>query len=289
MLINREPLKHLNFDVELLGDCDVIVNEICHRLGCSWKSICASSEPAVQTTVDALLTPPASRPGSASLLQSLQGGSTSSLSSLEPSLPPRSSTDLATSQITQAANTTTPTFSHGNSLAAEPEKTERVTSQIKDIATNTNSLSTDNSLLSDSKQGGLAISETAGVGNDTPNLSLETSLPPQTDSVVPENKETLSQGIPSEAPFIYNRQSNPEELQTNQVGVDLVGVNKTNESDSQSDPANDSKAETVTPTRSLSRQGSCDDITPESEHDIEALRACWIPRHRQSIAKRLPG
>lgn len=22
---------HVNFDVELLGDCDVIINEICHR------------------------------------------------------------------------------------------------------------------------------------------------------------------------------------------------------------------------------------------------------------------
>lgn len=32
ILINREPLRHLNFDVELLGDCDVIVNELLLRL-----------------------------------------------------------------------------------------------------------------------------------------------------------------------------------------------------------------------------------------------------------------
>jgi NAD-dependent deacetylase sirtuin 1 len=31
ILINREPLPHMTFDVELLGDCDVIVQEICHR------------------------------------------------------------------------------------------------------------------------------------------------------------------------------------------------------------------------------------------------------------------
>lgn len=31
ILINREPLNHLNFDVELLGDCDRIVEEICNR------------------------------------------------------------------------------------------------------------------------------------------------------------------------------------------------------------------------------------------------------------------
>ncbi|CAF0901640.1 unnamed protein product [Brachionus calyciflorus] len=32
ILINRESLKHMNFDIELLGDCDVIVNELLMRL-----------------------------------------------------------------------------------------------------------------------------------------------------------------------------------------------------------------------------------------------------------------
>ncbi|GAA6107786.1 NAD-dependent protein deacetylase sirtuin-1 isoform X1 [Tachysurus ichikawai] len=40
VLINREPLLHMNFDVELLGDCDVIVNELCHRLGGDFKQLC---------------------------------------------------------------------------------------------------------------------------------------------------------------------------------------------------------------------------------------------------------
>ena len=31
ILINREPLSHLTPDVQLLGDCDGIVNEICLR------------------------------------------------------------------------------------------------------------------------------------------------------------------------------------------------------------------------------------------------------------------
>ncbi|KAK4475215.1 hypothetical protein MN116_002293 [Schistosoma mekongi] len=33
ILINREPLSNHDFDVELLGDCDVIISELCHRLG----------------------------------------------------------------------------------------------------------------------------------------------------------------------------------------------------------------------------------------------------------------
>lgn len=39
MLINREPLRHMTFDVELLGDCDVIISELCQRLGGAWKSL----------------------------------------------------------------------------------------------------------------------------------------------------------------------------------------------------------------------------------------------------------
>ncbi|XP_029031467.1 NAD-dependent protein deacetylase sirtuin-1 isoform X2 [Betta splendens] len=40
ILINREQLPHLNFDVELLGDCDVIVNELCHRLAADFEQLC---------------------------------------------------------------------------------------------------------------------------------------------------------------------------------------------------------------------------------------------------------
>lgn len=43
VLINREPLLHMNFDVELLGDCDVIVNELCHRLGGDFEQLCYNS------------------------------------------------------------------------------------------------------------------------------------------------------------------------------------------------------------------------------------------------------
>ena len=39
VLINREPLRHLTFDVELLGDCDVIVSELCQRLGGTWSGL----------------------------------------------------------------------------------------------------------------------------------------------------------------------------------------------------------------------------------------------------------
>ena len=44
ILINREPLRHMTFDVELLGDCDVIISELCQRLGGDWNSLLDGSE-----------------------------------------------------------------------------------------------------------------------------------------------------------------------------------------------------------------------------------------------------
>eukprot|EP00112_Aurelia_sp_Birch-Aquarium-sp1_P007922 Seg1865.9 transcript_id=Seg1865.9/GoldUCD/mRNA.D3Y31 product="NAD-dependent protein deacetylase sirtuin-1" protein_id=Seg1865.9/GoldUCD/D3Y31 len=41
VLINREPLHHFNFDVELLGNCDAIISELCRRLGGDWNDVIA--------------------------------------------------------------------------------------------------------------------------------------------------------------------------------------------------------------------------------------------------------
>lgn len=42
ILINREHLSHMTFDVELMGDCDIIIQELCHRLGDEWNEICVN-------------------------------------------------------------------------------------------------------------------------------------------------------------------------------------------------------------------------------------------------------
>jgi hypothetical protein len=43
ILINRESLNHLNFDVELLGDCDIIINEIILRLNDQYQNFSSSA------------------------------------------------------------------------------------------------------------------------------------------------------------------------------------------------------------------------------------------------------
>ncbi|KAM4032618.1 NAD-dependent protein deacetylase sirtuin-1 [Anomaloglossus baeobatrachus] len=50
ILINREPLPHLHFDIELLGDCDVIINELCQRLAGKYPELCTSPMKLSQIT-----------------------------------------------------------------------------------------------------------------------------------------------------------------------------------------------------------------------------------------------
>ncbi|XP_012821550.2 NAD-dependent protein deacetylase sirtuin-1 isoform X1 [Xenopus tropicalis] len=50
ILINREPLPHLHFDIELLGDCDVIINELCQRLDGKYSQLCTNSLKLSQIT-----------------------------------------------------------------------------------------------------------------------------------------------------------------------------------------------------------------------------------------------
>ncbi|KAM9325015.1 LOW QUALITY PROTEIN: NAD-dependent protein deacetylase sirtuin-1 [Gastrophryne carolinensis] len=50
ILINREPLPHLHFDIELLGDCDVIITELCQRLGDNYTELCTNSPKLTEIT-----------------------------------------------------------------------------------------------------------------------------------------------------------------------------------------------------------------------------------------------
>lgn len=52
ILINRESLKHMCFDIELLGDCDVIVKELLMRLGDTWSDLNDLTEKTQLALVD---------------------------------------------------------------------------------------------------------------------------------------------------------------------------------------------------------------------------------------------
>ncbi|CAH1407969.1 unnamed protein product [Nezara viridula] len=50
VLINRERLPYMNFDVELLGDSDVIIDHLCRELGGDWSQVCWREKPLTVCT-----------------------------------------------------------------------------------------------------------------------------------------------------------------------------------------------------------------------------------------------
>nr|XP_018667757.1 NAD-dependent protein deacetylase sirtuin-1-like [Ciona intestinalis] len=59
LLINREPLSHMTFDIELLGDCDVILSEISKRLGGEFNELVDEMQNLTEISVlpDAAISP----------------------------------------------------------------------------------------------------------------------------------------------------------------------------------------------------------------------------------------
>lgn len=48
--ISREPIKHHNFDIDLLGDCDVVVAELCRRAGWDLKHDMIPDDQVIKVT-----------------------------------------------------------------------------------------------------------------------------------------------------------------------------------------------------------------------------------------------
>ena len=58
ILINKEYLRALNFDVELLGDCEIIISELCRQLGDDWETLANKDNPLTEIRTEELATPP---------------------------------------------------------------------------------------------------------------------------------------------------------------------------------------------------------------------------------------
>ncbi|KAF4124369.1 NAD+-dependent protein deacetylase SIR2 [Geosmithia morbida] len=50
--ISRQPVSHINFDIDLLGDCDVVVAELCRRLGWDLEHEMVDPDATISVTED---------------------------------------------------------------------------------------------------------------------------------------------------------------------------------------------------------------------------------------------
>ncbi|XP_013411403.1 NAD-dependent protein deacetylase sirtuin-1 isoform X2 [Lingula anatina] len=211
ILINREPLKHLNFDVELLGDCDGIVQELCRRLGEGWGSLCSKDgEKLTEISKDCLPTPPESPCLISRSSPHFAGHIGSDERVPEPTLPAQDEVPCASVPSKQSAQN------------ACVETSEQIAIELKDESQ----------------------AEQANVekeSDQTPISEVDRQFSENSDSNMSSNKQQYS--VDEEVSSITEVSSIPTD-------------------------DGDSKLASTT--------------------DLAALRECWIPKKKQSIALRLP-
>jgi NAD-dependent deacetylase sirtuin 1 len=108
ILINREPLPHLTPDVELLGDCDGIINQICHMLGQGWEDP-VHSDPLVEISE---LTPKTESTSTTMTLKTEENKTTAAGS--EPATPSKEATS---GQVTSGEEATSGQVTSGEEAA----------------------------------------------------------------------------------------------------------------------------------------------------------------------------
>ena len=113
-MINREPLPHLTPDVELLGDCDVIVGQICRMLasqGGRWEEDACPGQELRQET-ELIGKKPVDQP-------------------LEPATTKETVEESAAASTVQSSSSSSEPAAAA-AASSEPEKTEEVPSQGDD-------------------------------------------------------------------------------------------------------------------------------------------------------------
>lgn len=268
ILINREPLRHLNFDVELLGDCDVIVNELCHRLGQSWQSLCTKTGPSQEVSRSEMVTPQSStRPSPAGRQQN------------EESLFHLNEEDLIQNLETDSTRITSSPPAQElrpNSLEV-PHKGMVTKDSSSSLCAMVSHLTTDqmDPTISNDSTGSLC----AMVGDMSTDRDLESEL----------------ESVSTPFPCTDLGSEHPEDANRLPFGTTDLGENHSSEGQ-QGDPLapkedvnSGAGGETISPREGPSEE-NMEEIEKAQEeiNDLEDLRACWEPKV-YNLASRLKG
>ncbi|XP_063217308.1 NAD-dependent protein deacetylase sirtuin-1 [Bacillus rossius redtenbacheri] len=250
ILINREPLPHFNFDVELLGDSDVIINQLCHMLGEDWKEICwqkplnhASHLRSVATGVSEW---------------QKHSSTCRSQSPLQMSSRDGRSHDQSAAGIESEADSLQMSIDSGMSGSADSS-----CSAFKERHMSVDSSTRDSGLC-------LSLDGAVDVDGSVPADCLQKDC----CSVTPDSS-VVSSSLPSAAQADSTTNDDPCSAPSRQrLSLGLV----------QSGAVGSCSG--VTKERRMSVD--CGNLSSKDQQDIEALRDSWRPQIRQSLATRLP-
>ncbi len=311
ILINREPLSHMNFDVELLGDCDCIISELCKRLGQGWSRL-SSNSPTLHEIRRTDLATPLSLSTSASHGDTLTGrhhdshtdNSALRTDSAGGIVSPGTGTTTGNTQVSQAAETV--------SQAAETEsqavETGSQAVETGSKAVETGSQAVETGSQADNTTGVSRVADTASVSDSDGKTSVRDGH--STKSPEMENKAS-SRTVPVKADPLCKEEtaattsySKPDAHADNfSITVTLDLKSDVHVGDVSTRVTFPSKPEAhvddvSTGVTSPSKpEAHVDDLSNEEEKELygaldtslHEMRKLWQIHERQSIAKRLKG
>ena len=292
ILINRERLSYLTFDVELLGNCDDIVGDLCRRLGEGWEQLAAQGEPLTQVPLSDLPTPPVSPPST---------HSSSAISSQY-----KQNEDSVSMLADRQANTS-------SSLAGDKLTLDTLSTSVDSKQTNNTSVCSNNKHSDEdlpSKDRCVDISSTSGENNFRSSNVVESSHSQpceKVDNVVKENgmaagddpdihgKCMLNEECASSTDTSVRKRAfaeigkTPKDIESINDCTDVSQDSESQAKQMRLSPQTSGQSDACPdePSRQVEENGNIED---ENDMDsLENLRRMYQPKARISLATRLSG
>ncbi|XP_077276480.1 sirtuin 1 isoform X2 [Temnothorax americanus] len=308
ILINREPLPHLKFDVELLGDGDIIINQICHLMGDTYKEVCWYDK--ILKEVSQLLPLRCLSDDTWEQSQDTTSNTEVSRDSVEVDLKQLSSTEsqdslsITANAMPQHADDINVCVS---SLHADHVQVENPEKSFKLLGESPKRRSGDTSIENSPKRMNFGSTHETGVVSSTSPANTEcTMMASENEFNVTSAKSTFENNSEEcqVVPTILSLSS--EAIISENTLESHKSLNKRGQSNKYDDAANLDAAEsdkTIPKPRQASVDSvldsgigdSCNSIdSTEEKFDIAELknrrleRHCWQPKIRESLASRLP-
>ncbi|XP_069124835.1 NAD-dependent protein deacetylase sirtuin-1-like isoform X2 [Argopecten irradians] len=264
ILINREPLKNMNFDVELLGNCDTIVSELCKRL--QWEGISSLSEPhMVEVTKGQLRTPPP---------YPVTDDVFSAESTTEKTKLNQTTEDLQTTVKALNANQVITDSFVGQSSECDPNQSEDGQGQSSNIQ--------NKGVLSEDKDKCLQENVYCSVSGTEQNNTESTPINPHEGST--ENVVELDTSNSQQKEILPTVATELEQTNTDSEMLKEKASPSENVISGVVTCSSDKDLNSDLETSAVYQQGSS---SSQEKSDLEMMRSMWQPKRHSSLSKRL--
>ncbi|XP_078485808.1 NAD-dependent protein deacetylase sirtuin-1-like [Ciona intestinalis] len=263
LLINREPLSHMTFDIELLGDCDVILSEISKRLGGEFSELVDETQNLTEISV---------LPDT-------------------PMLSPNSSNNT-TEATTSNPDTISPMVSTVNSLGNEVEKEAEDVKHCGKVDHNSlESNATSEGTFEQSKSVSTCENNSTVHGDNSTDVKIstpnETSTEKDEKSMVDCKKTTDNKISTAIKKSTNDNQKSTDDNQNSIEDKETSTINREKSTVGGNTVDNNKSTDNVTETTNGDKTDENDSTTDDIDQ-VGSMKGFWKSRWKQSISKKLP-